>query len=88
VDSAVIHIVSHPKPIADRAQIDNVLWLLKIAFAGKRKMLRNTLGSIEGGAEALAQVKIDPTRRPENLKVDEWLALARVVPTPHGTEKE
>lgn len=77
VDSAVLHIVTHAQPIADRQTIDDILRLLKIAFAGKRKMLRNTIGLRDGGMAHLASARIDPTRRPETLAVEEWIALAR-----------
>lgn len=76
VDSAVLHIHSHEKPLADRPTIDQILKLLKIAFAGKRKMLRNTLGSLGNGMELLAKAGIDPTRRPETVNVQEWIRVA------------
>ncbi len=88
VDSAVLQIVSHAKPLADRPTIDQILKLLKIAFAGKRKMLRNTLGGIDppslklrwagNGLELLAKAGIDPTRRPETVTVQEWIRLAKI----------
>lgn len=76
VDSAILHIRSHQKPLACRPIIDRILRLLKIAFAGKRKMLRNTLGNLGNGVELLAKADIDPTRRPETLTVTEWIELA------------
>ncbi len=76
VHSAVLRIVSHPQPLADRPTIDTVLRLLKLSFAGKRKMLRNTLGSMDGGMELMKKSGIDATRRPETLTVEEWKTLA------------
>ncbi len=76
VDSAVLKITSFPQPLADRPTIDRILKLLKIGFAGKRKMLRNTLGMMENGMELLQKCGIDATRRPENLSVEEWIDLA------------
>lgn len=76
VDSAVLRIVSHERPLVDRPTIDKILWLLKTCFAGKRKMLRNTLGKVDDG-ELLKNSGIDPTRRPETLRVNEWIELAR-----------
>ncbi|MBI2635768.1 ribosomal RNA small subunit methyltransferase A [Candidatus Peregrinibacteria bacterium] len=76
VESAVLKITSHPKPLADRPTIDNILKFLKLSFAGKRKMLRNTLGNLENGMESLAKADIDPARRPETLTVTEWIELA------------
>lgn len=77
VDSAVLKITSHAKPLADRPTIDKILKLLKICFAGKRKMLRNTFGNMENGMELLEKTGIDPTRRPETLSVQEWIDLAK-----------
>ena len=76
VQSAVLQITSHPEPLADPPTIEKIMRLLKIGFAGKRKMLRNTLGSLDNGMELLAKVGIDPTRRPETLSVEEWIKLA------------
>lgn len=77
VNSAVLHITSHAEPLADPTTIESILRLLKIGFAGKRKMLRNTLGQMENGMALLEKAGIDPTRRPEHLKVEEWIALVR-----------
>jgi 16S rRNA (adenine1518-N6/adenine1519-N6)-dimethyltransferase len=77
VDSAVIHIACHQKPLGSPEEIEKIIWLLKNAFSQKRKMLSNTLGRLPEGPERMAKVGIDPTRRPQTLSVDEWLALAR-----------
>lgn len=76
VDSAVIHIQSYEKPIADEQTIEQVMKLAKIAFSQKRKMLRNTFGTFQGGLELLSAAKIDETRRPQTLSINEWLAIA------------
>lgn len=78
VDSAVLHIVTHPEPITDRETIDAVLRLIKIAFAGKRKMLRNTIGKLENGMKRLEECGISAMRRPETLQVEEWMRLAQL----------
>ena len=50
------------------------------AFGQRRKMLRASLRSLGGDAEALlADAGIDPTRRAETLSVVEFCALARVL---------
>lgn len=76
VDSAVLHIDCFAKPLADADTIDRVLKLLKLGFGGKRKMLRNTLGSLQDGDALLEKTGIEATRRPETLTVQEWIALA------------
>lgn len=76
VESAILHIDCFPEPIAGREIIEEVFRLTKIAFAGRRKMLRNTLGAFPDLAERLLRLKIDPKRRPQTLSVQEWVALA------------
>ena len=77
VDSAVIHIQCFNQPLAEPEVIDRVTRLLKLAFGGKRKMLRNTLGSLPDGDKLMKACKIEGTRRPETLTVQEWIALAK-----------
>ncbi|MFH0851152.1 MAG: rRNA adenine dimethyltransferase family protein [Candidatus Peregrinibacteria bacterium] len=80
VDSAVLHIACFPEPLADANAIECLFKLTKIAFGQKRKMLRNTLGTFHGGLERLAGLHIEPTRRPQTLSVQEWIALAKAWP--------
>ncbi len=77
VDSAVLHVECFDEPKADRETIDRVFTLTKVGFGQRRKMLRNTIGNLESGMEHLSSVQIAPTRRPQTLSVDEWIALAR-----------
>jgi len=80
VDSAVLHIECFERPLADSKTIEQLFRLTKIGFGQKRKMLRNTLGAFHGGLERLAGLHIEPTRRPQTLSVEEWIALANVWP--------
>lgn len=77
VDSAVIHIALYEKPLADATTIRTILSLAKHAMSGRRKMLRNTIGSLPGGGDAMAEAGIDPQRRPQTLTVPEWIALEK-----------
>lgn len=77
VESAVLHVDCFDLPRADRATIERIFGLTKVAFAQKRKMLRNTLGAFQGGAELLSRLQIDKKRRPQTLSLDEWIALAK-----------
>ncbi|TSC78709.1 MAG: 16S rRNA (adenine1518-N6/adenine1519-N6)-dimethyltransferase [Candidatus Peregrinibacteria bacterium Gr01-1014_25] len=77
VDSAVLQIDAHEPPLASRETIAETLRLASAAFAGRRKMLRRTIGAFHGGMERLAAAAIEPTRRPETLSIDEWIALGR-----------
>lgn len=77
VDSSIMHIDCYEKPLADGSTIDAVIALLKLCFGQKRKMLRNTLGSLPNGDALMASTGIDPTRRPQTLTTAEWITLAR-----------
>ncbi|MEM9574086.1 MAG: 16S rRNA (adenine(1518)-N(6)/adenine(1519)-N(6))-dimethyltransferase RsmA [Pseudomonadota bacterium] len=73
VTSSIVQIYPREKPIeCDAAALELVA---KHAFGQRRKMLRQSLKSI-GGAELLANVGIDETRRAETLSVEEFCALA------------
>lgn len=77
VDSAIVHIRSHPSPLADKDTLDAVFRLTSTAFAGRRKMLRRTLGKFHQTAEWFRAASVDPERRPETLSVHEWISLAK-----------
>ncbi len=75
VDSAVLHITCYDKPKVDTETAQKILNLAKHAMSKRRKMLSNSIGDLPKGMESLAAVQIDPTRRPQTLKIDEWIAL-------------
>lgn len=70
VDSAIIKIEFN-KP-ASAFNPDEYFSLIHRAFAHKRKMLRGTLP-----IELLSKAKIDPTRRPETLSMEEWEQMVK-----------
>jgi 16S rRNA (adenine1518-N6/adenine1519-N6)-dimethyltransferase len=78
VDSAVVRMVPRADaPACDDAALARVV---TAAFTKRRKTLRNALaGAVPD--EALAALGLDPRLRPENLSVDEYVALARYVPS-------
>lgn len=77
VESAVIRIDTHNPPLADAPTIRTALEFASVAFRGKRKMLRTTVGKFRDGAERLEAAGIAADRRPETLTAAEWLAIAR-----------
>lgn len=79
VDSAILQIDCFPTPKADPDTVQRVLSLAKHAFSQKRKMLSNTVGKLPGGPKAMEACGIAPTRRPQTLTTDEWIALANAV---------
>ncbi len=78
VESAILHIECLEQPLADRETIQRILRLTKHAMSGRRKMLRNTVGSLPEGMDALSKTGINPERRPQTLTVEEWMRLEKV----------
>lgn len=77
VMSAVVHIV----PAAMPEGVDPPLLsrITAAAFGQRRKMLRQSLKSIQGADAAMEQCGIEPTRRAETLSVEEFVCLTRVL---------
>jgi 16S rRNA (adenine1518-N6/adenine1519-N6)-dimethyltransferase len=73
VTSAVVHIV--PKPQPEGVKAATLERLTAAAFGQRRKMLRQSLKSVTGAAQALEALGIDPERRAETLSIAEFTAL-------------
>jgi 16S rRNA (adenine1518-N6/adenine1519-N6)-dimethyltransferase len=75
VNSAVVHMVPHPaRPDVDAARLGEIV---TVAFSQRRKLLRHTLGhwlDQHGFAG-----RFDLQRRAEEVAVDEYVGLARVL---------
>lgn len=79
VTSTVIEILPLPKP-AFPARLADLERVTQAAFGQRRKMLRQSLRSLGGDAEALlAATEIPPTARAEELTVGQFAALARAL---------
>jgi 16S rRNA (adenine1518-N6/adenine1519-N6)-dimethyltransferase len=74
VESALADIRRRPHPAVD-APADDVFHLVRTAFGQRRKMLRRSLAA-EVSPEVFQTAGIDSQRRPEELDVHEWGALA------------
>jgi 16S rRNA (adenine1518-N6/adenine1519-N6)-dimethyltransferase len=80
VDSAVLRVDLHPQPLIPPADMDTFFKLARAGFSQKRKTLRNALSGGLGWAPdrttaMLTQAGIDPQRRAETLRLDEWAQL-------------
>lgn len=75
VMSAVVHVVPTAQP-AD-VSIATIETLTAAAFGQRRKMLRQSLKSVAGAVDLLAEVGIAAERRAETLSVDEFVALSQ-----------
>lgn len=82
VDSAVIQIELHPRPVFSPPALPVFFRLAKAGFSQKRKTLRNALSAglarERGAIEAmLEQAALDPQRRAETLSLEEWGRLVQ-----------
>jgi 16S rRNA (adenine1518-N6/adenine1519-N6)-dimethyltransferase len=78
VGSAIVRLRTHPPRVpADR---DALFRVIDVAFAERRKTMRNAVRRLEVPADrvydVLRSVEIDPDARPESLSLDRFAALA------------
>ncbi len=77
VDSAVVRLIPRaaPRYAADKTQLEHVV---KTAFQQRRKMLRAALKPLGAAVvEALPQLDIAPTLRPDQVSVEQYCRLSR-----------
>ncbi|PVY76455.1 dimethyladenosine transferase [Tamilnaduibacter salinus] len=75
VDSAIVRLIPHrelPHPTTDYKQLQIVV---RTAFNARRKTLRKALGALVS-AETLQSLGIDDGLRPENLTLQQYVAIA------------
>src|SRR5437762_1031949 len=88
VESAVVALRTRHRPAFAPLAQEPFLRLVSDAFRHRRKQLRSALGHEAGidrdrATALLASVGIAPERRPEELSLDEWIALARAAGVPN-----
>jgi 16S rRNA (adenine1518-N6/adenine1519-N6)-dimethyltransferase len=74
VMSAVVYITPKEQPAG--TDIRTIETLTAAAFGQRRKMLRQSLKTVDGAIDALNMLGIDPQRRAETITIEEWVALA------------
>jgi len=89
VDSAVVRIDRHPAPVIPADLLPVFFRLARAGFHQRRKQLRNSLASGLGitaakASELLELAAIRPERRAQELVLEEWERLARVVVAAKG----
>jgi 16S rRNA (adenine1518-N6/adenine1519-N6)-dimethyltransferase len=82
VDSAVLCVDIYPQPLIPASGLEVFFQLIKAGFSQKRKTLRNALSgglriSASEAEELLASAGIDPKRRAETVRLEEWGELSR-----------
>jgi len=77
VTSAIVRLEPRAQPLAP-ANLQDLEKVTAAAFGQRRKMLRQSLKPL-GGEALLEKAGIDPTWRPEDLKIEDFAALARAI---------
>ncbi len=75
VTSALVEVVRHPRPAVE-ADPATLFALVDTGFNQRRKMLRRALAG-RVGPDQFAEAGVEPTRRAEELDLEQWAALAR-----------
>jgi 16S rRNA (adenine1518-N6/adenine1519-N6)-dimethyltransferase len=75
VDSAVVRLVPHATPPVAVDDPERFAFLVRAAFASRRKTLRNNMRGLLSTEDMLA-LGIDPVRRAETLSLAEFAALS------------
>ena len=78
VESALVEITRRAQPAVDDVDPQALFELVRAGFLHRRQMLRRVLAGIVT-AEQFAEAGIQPTARAEELDVNAWGRLARVV---------
>lgn len=77
VMSAVVHVLPIEQP--EGVSHGTIERVTAAAFGQRRKMLRQSLKSVEGALDALSTLGIDPERRAETVSVPEFVEIARLL---------
>jgi 16S rRNA (adenine1518-N6/adenine1519-N6)-dimethyltransferase len=77
VTSSIVRLEPRQQPLAP-CNLSDLEKVTAAAFGQRRKMLRQSLKPL-GGEPLLEKAGIDPTARPEDLKIEQFAALARAL---------
>lgn len=78
VDSAIVRLIPHKHVKNKAASIEALNKVCTAAFNQRRKTIRNSFKKLLD-VDQLASLNIDPSLRPENLSIDQFIALANLV---------
>ena len=84
VDSQIIQLVRRTEPLFDDLDTKKFFRIVKAGFSQRRKKLRSSLSaglhiSKEEASILLSKAGINPDARPQQLSLEEWYAIYRVV---------
>ena len=78
VDSAIVRLIPHKAFAKQAKSLETLNKVCVTAFNQRRKTIRNSFKKLID-VEQLTALSIDPTLRPENLTIDQYIDLANLV---------
>jgi 16S rRNA (adenine1518-N6/adenine1519-N6)-dimethyltransferase len=80
VTSAIVEIIPRQKPLVDDVDFKKLERVVGAAFNQRRKMLKSSLKAVfKNPEEVLSEAQIRPDLRPENLKIEDFCKLAKLI---------
>lgn len=85
VDSVLVSFQARTEPLGSTPEREHTFQLVNAAFAQRRKMLRQSLQTAVAGSntehmtKALETVNLSPSARAENLSIEDYLKISRVL---------
>jgi len=80
VTSAIVEIIPRQEPLVAEVDFKKLERVVGAAFNQRRKMLKSSLKAVfKNPEEVLLQAEIRPDLRPENLKIEEFCRLAKLL---------
>ena len=83
VDSAIVRLIPHQTIKHPVKELDMLNHVCITAFNQRRKTVRNTFKKLIS-AEALEQLGVDPSLRPENLSLEQYVDIANYITDQQG----
>jgi 16S rRNA (adenine1518-N6/adenine1519-N6)-dimethyltransferase len=85
VTSAVLRIDLHEAPPVEVADVERFFGIVRAAFSGRRKQLRNSLSQgldlpVDTVVKALQRAGLEERQRAQELSIDQWSRLSRELP--------
>lgn len=86
IDSQIVHLQRRSTPLFIDLDSRRVFQVVKAGFSNRRKTLLNSMSAglrlpKEETATILSDANINPQLRPQDLDLDDWLRLAKIVST-------
>lgn len=84
IDSQIVHLQRRELPLFGEGSPKKLFRIVKAGFSNRRKTLLNSLSAglhktKDHTRDILAEAKIDPQQRPQDLDLDDWIRLAELV---------